>query len=314
MTAPEVGRARFVDGMRVTREHLDHLQDVLHAAALQARGTAGLGRVSFGLRVEATAPPTVTVAPGLAIDRDGRPLELAEPRGVAIDPGEATTFLCLLHTLRSEGLVDGVPTLLFDDVAVEARVSAPPYQDAAVVVARIDSGADGMRIAQLPDWFLTRQAHEHSGTFVLEEGRWRYDGLPVGFQGPLFDSGFVSVDPGDQVTLVHGLRSTDLLVQLQARAEDGVVTTEGIGSRFWYELASDQEVRLVHGNGRRTSPLELRATIWPLVPAAAGPTIPIADAGPDAEVDPGVSFTLDGSRSRAFGGRSITKYVWTKTT
>jgi hypothetical protein len=91
-------------------------------------------------------------------------------------------------------------------------------------------------------------------------------------------------------------------VQLQAR-RDGVVTVEGLGSTYWYELPDADHIRLV-GKG-----LELRAVAWPLEPMTG---LPVADPGPDLAVAPGESFTLDGSRSRAAAGRRIVTYIWTR--
>ena len=97
-------------------------------------------------------------------------------------------------------------------------------------------------------------------------------------------------------------------MQLQARRADGVITIEGMGRTFWYELADDQRIRLACS---ADGALDLRAVIWPLAPAS-GPVVPIADAGPVMSAELGESFVLDGTRSRAFGGRRITKFVWTE--
>jgi len=44
--------------------------------------------------------------------------------------------------------------------------------------------------------------------------------------------------------------------------------------------------------------------------AAANAPPPMADAGPDQTVAPGVAVTLDGRNSVAFNGRSIVSYSW----
>jgi hypothetical protein len=232
---------------------------------------------------------------------------------VMVDFGAGSPlFLVLVYQLRSDGVVDGVATLLSDDIAVEARPAGPPYQDGAVVFARLESAGDGIRVTQLGEWYLPPLDHGHGGTFVLRQGRWRYDGHPVGFPGPLFDSGFISVQPNGDVRLIHGLNTTDLVVHVQARRPDGVITASGLGQSFWYELVGDQEVRLLRFDAPGAEGLELRVSIWPLGQAAAGPVLPVADAGPGQEAEAGESLALDGSRSRAFGGRAIVKYIWTE--
>ncbi len=311
MNGVEVGRTRFVDGMRVAREHLEHLQDVLLGHVAGGRETVGLGKVCHGLQVTVQQDGSVSVGPGLAIDAQGRALAVPEAQTPAVDfGGGATLHLVLLYSLRAEGVVTGVPTLLFDDVTIEARSAAPPYQDDAVVFARLDKMEAGVSVTQLGQWYLPPLDHGHTGSFVVRQGRWRYDGDPVGSSStPLFDSGFLSVATGGDVTLVHGLDTMDLAVQVQARRVDGVVTVQGLGQSFWYELLDGQRIRLARsGEG---DPLELRAAIWPLAPAA-GPVLPIADPGSPLEVESGDSFTLDGTQSKAFGGKTITKFVWTE--
>ena len=310
MTASDVGRTRFEDGMRVAREHLDHLQDLALDSAADARESAGLGKVAYGLRVETAGPASVTIGPGLAFDGQGRRLFLPEPRPLDVEPG-GPWFLVAQHALRSEGLVGGVPTLLHDDLTIEARAASPPYEDDAVVFARLDPGEDGYRVVQLGQWYLAPLDHGHTGAFLLRQGRWRFDGPALGFAAPLFDSGFVGVEPGSAVQLVHGLGTSDLLVQLQARAADGTITTRGIGDAFWYDLVGLQEVRLQRSN-QPSEPLDLRVAVWPLVPGAAGPALPVADPGPDAQAELGASFVLDGSRSRAFAGHTVERYQWTE--
>jgi len=316
VSAADVGRTVFRDGMRVAREHLEHLQDVALAGGSQARAACGMGKVSYGFRVEATAATTVSVGPGLAFDPQARALELAAARDMPVDlRSSPRQFLVVRHAVRTDGLVDGVPTLVFDDVSIEPRVAPPPYSDDAVVFARLDAdagaGAGEIAVTQLGDWYLPPLDHGHSGAFGLQNGRFRFDGRPLGQPGPSFDSGFVAVGPDHFVQLTHGLNTRELVVQVQARRPDGVITTAGLGQAFWYELVSDTAVRLVRG-GDTPGPLDVRVSIWPLPPAGAGPVAPIADAGDDRVVESGESFTLDGEHSRSFGGRNIVKYIWTE--
>jgi hypothetical protein len=311
VTSTDVGRTRFQAGMRVAREHLDHMQDVLLTGVAQAREEGGVGKVCHGFRVKSRTASRVRVGPGLAVDAQGRPLALGESRDVEVEFGSpGGRFLVASHALRSYGLVDGVPTLLFDDVSIEARTAAPPYDDDAVVFAQVEPGEGSVRVVQKGEWYLPSLDHGHTGTFVLRQGRVRFDGDPVGFSGPLFDSGFVPVERGGEVRLVHGLKTFDLLVQVQARGPDGVVTSEGLGRAFWYVLVDDQQVALVRdGSGGE---MFVRATLWPFGPPGAGPVLPVADAGPALTVEAGEGFTLDAGRSRAFGGRQIVKFVWTE--
>ncbi len=318
MTIEDVGQTRFVDGMRVAREHLEHLQRVLLQGAVHSRNSAGPGKVCFGLRVQAADGGAVSIGPGVAFDRSARPLALTEERVLAPEWGAATRLhLVLVHVLRSEGVVDGTPTLLFDDVRIDARASAPPYEDDGVVFAQLDRGAgDRAEPTQRGEWYLPPADHGHTGRFVSDGGLWRYDGRPLGQPPARFDSGFLPVEGGATVQLAHGLGSAELVVQMQARRGDGTVTNAGVGTRWWYDL-DDARITLARGDGDGdddAGDLELRVMAWPLDPAATGPLLPLADAGPDQVVAPGSSFELDGSGSRAFGGHTLQTFIWTETT
>ncbi len=304
------GKTGFLDGMQVAKEHMEHLQDIMLSAAIRLRETVGTGKVCHGLKVAPLEDEKVKVGPGLAFDILARPLILEEPRDLQLTFGESgTLYLVLLHQLRSEGAVKGIPTLIYNDVKIEARSGVPPYLDGAVIFAELHSKEGGFEIFQKGEWYLPRLDHGHSGTFVFDEAlRWRYDGHSTGMQGPRFDSGFIPLSPGDTIQFVHGLKSIDLLVQLQARRE-GVISQKGEGSDFWYELHGDQEIHLCSSSAA-TWEMELRATIWKFGEAEAGPVIPIADAGETKAVEFGSSFTLDGSRSRAFNGKKIKTYRW----
>jgi len=63
-------RAHFVDGLRVTALHLNHLQDSALGASEDLREIVGLGRIGLGLRLMADGG-TVTLTRGLAIAPDG---------------------------------------------------------------------------------------------------------------------------------------------------------------------------------------------------------------------------------------------------
>lgn len=313
MPEHDEGRVRFLDGMRVTIEHMEHLQALWLSAAVQLREAVGTGRVSHGLRVEPAPGNKVKVGRGLAFDRKGRPLALEQEAEVAPDFGASKTiYLALVHARRTGGLVNGVPTLVFNEPRIETRAAAPPYTDDSVVFAELHAGDGEVSVVQRGEWYMPPLDHGHSGEFKLDaDMRWRYDGHALASEARRFDSGFIPVRAGGEARLVHGLKTTHLVVQLQARREDGVITTEGLGDRFWYELVGEQEVRLARRRGGDAEGgLELRVMLWPAEQGGASPLLPVADAGDDLVVAFGESFALDASRSRAFGGRKLVKYIW----
>jgi len=307
-----MGKVNFFDGMRVSRGHLDHLQNLLLSAAVQGRGAVGAG-VVCGLEVVAAEARKVQVKPGLAFDNQGRGVLLKTPQEIDLSAtGAGTVYMAIKHTLSASGVVGGVSTILSDGVEVIVKVAPPPFDDGSVVFARLDLQAEGVVVAQLGSWYLPPLFHAHTGTFYTDSaGNLRYDGDSVSPKGQMFDSGFLLVNAEDEIHMAHGLGTSDLFVQVQCRkSEEGPVTTEGLGSVYWYELVGDDEVILK--NSSTSESLLLRVQCWPLSGEAAGPLLPIASAGSDETVEFGVSFTLDGSGSRAFGGRRLVKYRWTQ--
>lgn len=306
------GSTRFLDGMRVSKEHLEHFQDVLLDAVVYLRQAVGTGKIAYGLKVEPLVADKVKIGKGMAFDRLARPLSLEQEKELAISFSSSNTlYLILLYQLRSETLVDGIPTILSNDLKIESRTDAPPYTDEAVIFAELHLRAGKIEVVQKGEWYLPPLNHGHSGQFFLDQQmRWRFDGHRVGFTAPLYDSGFVQVDVGGEVRLNHGLKTSDLLVQMQARPSADTITCEGLGQNFWYELVGQQEVRLRRKANTSPAQLELRVMIWPYGEAGAGALLPMADAGDDFSIEAGTSFTLDASRSRAFEGRTIRSYIW----
>ena len=67
-------RTQFIDGLRVTAEHLQHLQDRLREAVRDVRHTIGLRKVAWGLRVT-SGDGSVTITPGVAFAAERHPFE-----------------------------------------------------------------------------------------------------------------------------------------------------------------------------------------------------------------------------------------------
>ena len=63
-------RSQFIEGLRVTAEHLQHLQDRLRESVADLRCTVGCGRIGWGLVVRVDSGQ-VRVEPGLALASGG---------------------------------------------------------------------------------------------------------------------------------------------------------------------------------------------------------------------------------------------------
>jgi hypothetical protein len=91
-------RPRYFAGKLVTAEDLELEQRYhIEKRCLLNRMLQGAGIVS-GLEVVAGKQGTVTVAPGLALDPNGREILVSEPRQLALPNGNEPVSICLLYT------------------------------------------------------------------------------------------------------------------------------------------------------------------------------------------------------------------------
>ena len=173
-------RSQFVDGLRVTADHLQHLQDRLRESVLDLRRSVGLGRIAWGLRAT-LAGSTVTVQPGVAFAPGGVRLALDAP--MTLDTGGVVSPSRVVARATNSDVqalrVGGVPTLinLLTRVALEADDGSAPG-DNALVLARISLVAGSPAALTQPDeLFVASGQHAHSGKhFQDEQGRWHFDG------------------------------------------------------------------------------------------------------------------------------------------
>lgn len=174
-------RTQFVEGLRVTADHLLHLQDRLREGILDFRRVIGLGRIAWGLKVQATG--NVTVQPGVAFAASGvrlaldSPLTLPEPEGA----GPFRVVLRASNSDRQTLRVGTTPTLILlnTTAAVEADDGSDPGAD-ALVIARLTRVVGGLSVVQDDALFAAFGHHRHTGQHFQDSlGRWHYDGAPL---------------------------------------------------------------------------------------------------------------------------------------
>jgi len=307
----EQARTEFYDGQRVAREDLEHLQDNLLQGLQDVRLAMAATGISWGFRVSAVADERVSVGAGLAIDPWGRPLVHRVATEIELNfTDKQALYLCAAYETSVLTEDNGRPLHIGHAVKFLLVADPPAAADAEIPVAMIRLREGGYEIIQHGAWYLPSLGAGHSGTFFEDrQGRWRYDGDPLRSSlSPQFDSAWLNLDANSDQTLEHGLRSQDLLVQLQWRPVAGTVSSQGNGHDFWYELQGDDTVRIFND---RSTPSDLRIMLWRIRDATGGPLLPVADAGLDREVEYGDNFQLNGSESRAFEGHSVVRYFWT---
>ncbi|HZF12410.1 MAG TPA: hypothetical protein VFE33_26780, partial [Thermoanaerobaculia bacterium] len=188
-------RTVFVDGLRVTADHLAHLEDRLHEGILDLRRTIGLGRIAWGLHVEPTTD-RVAVAPGVAFSPGGVRMAVDAPLSLVVPDG-AGPFRVVLRASNSDRQalrLNDAPTLILltTQAAVEADDASDPGPD-ALVVAKVTRGDAGLAATQDDGLFVATGHHTHSGEHRQDaQGRWHYDGPPLSITagtGPKGDPG-----------------------------------------------------------------------------------------------------------------------------
>ncbi|MBX3670454.1 MAG: collagen-like protein [Rhodocyclaceae bacterium] len=195
-------RSHFVDGLRVTADHLQHAQDRLREAVLDLRRSMGLGRIAWGLRAQLSGG-SVTLDPGVAFAPGGVRLFIDVPLNLGAPPAPPARLVLRAANADMAALrVGTTPTMI--TLQTTASLEADDGQDAsadALIIARITAGDGGPVLEQDNTLYVAQGHHAHTGTHVQDaEGRWHYDGPALagakgdpGEQGEQGDKG----DPGD---------------------------------------------------------------------------------------------------------------------
>lgn len=190
--ATQDARTVFVDGLRVTADHLQHLQDRLRESVLDLRRVVGTGRVAWGL-VAAADGDRVRLEPGLAFSPGGVRLSLESAVGLDVPPERGSWRLVLraanadVESLRV-GTRATLVTLRTTAELVPAGGGEAPGPD-ALAVATVTRKARGVDVEQDDELFVAAGRHGHSGKhFQDADGRWHYD-------GPRLQAGEVAAGP-----------------------------------------------------------------------------------------------------------------------
>jgi len=173
------GRTQFLDGLRVTADHMQHMQDRLREAVVDLRRTVGLGRIAWGLHVE-TNDGAVSIQPGVAFAPSGVRLNIDAPASVNIPDGGGPWRVVLRaeESDRESLRVGNQATLiaLITTASVEDDNDSEIGSD-ALEIASITKKNAGFKAEQDSALFVAAGNHSHSGNFVQDEfGHWHYDG------------------------------------------------------------------------------------------------------------------------------------------
>lgn len=183
----------YLDGLRVTADHLQHGQDRLREAVLDLRRMIGLGRIAWGLRAS-QADGGVRLEPGVAFAPSGVRLYIDTAVQLAAVAPPARLVLRASNADQAALRVGSTPTL----ITLRVAASLEPDDDSdvgadALVIARLQPNeGDALPALTQPDTlFATQGHHSHSGAHVQDaDGRWHYDGPALaGPPGPQGETG-----------------------------------------------------------------------------------------------------------------------------
>jgi hypothetical protein len=145
---------RVFDGLRITTDHVNHLQGAFYSGLEDFREILGLGRAQVGLEVAAQGNDAISIQPGLAFDFEKNRLPVDSPQTLKLDFAalDEVKYICLKHVQVNETGVEAptgpaaaavYPTMIWDSSTVVVRTAAPDPKENLVVLAVVAKGADG---------------------------------------------------------------------------------------------------------------------------------------------------------------------------
>ena len=199
MTAP--ASTQFLDGLRVTPAHLNHIGVVADENISDLRQIIGADRIGYGFRLT-TDGDQVTVSPGVGFTPSGLAVRRAQEVVIEVPP-DGNDFAVVARAINAfdePSMVGDTATIVFLITEVELDTGtgdAEPDEDALVLGTINRDGGDTLSVTQDFSRWVPSPAHGHSGELVEDpNGFWRYDGAPLagGGVGPAGPPG----PPGEQ--------------------------------------------------------------------------------------------------------------------
>ena len=174
-------RTDFVDGLRVTSQHLNHLRDSVTQAVADLRGVLGLGRIGLGLRLVVDEDGgSVGLTSGVGFTAGGQRVAVEDDTALDVPAGAGPfhVVLALENSDLAPARAADTPTIIFATTTVDLVAGEAPADSDLLVVGQVSRATDDSLLAVQDDAvFLTPAHHAHSGTFFEDgEGRWRFDG------------------------------------------------------------------------------------------------------------------------------------------
>jgi hypothetical protein len=169
----------FVDGLRVTAQHLNHLEDSAQQAVGDLRRVLGLAHIGYGFRIQvAEDGQSATLTPGLGFTSGGHRVALDEGAALTIPDGDGPFSVALVAGSHDDPTtrVGDTGTIIFSDTSVTVAADGAAGPDTLVVGALARNGGN-LTATQDDSLFLAPASHGHTGAFYQDGGGiWRFDG------------------------------------------------------------------------------------------------------------------------------------------
>lgn len=192
---------RLFDGMRVTTEHLDHLQAAFLTAISDLRLLHTEFPVVAGFDVT-VQDNQVTVEPGLAFDFDGQRIycDTAQSFDLAAHSEQTDWFVLAEYRQTETGEVEGKFTLIWDSCSIYLSDAEVNEGNNAVVLAKLETSEDGIEVQSSADYYeakaeLAAEQESSAKGDRAEAGEAAEDGDET----PDEDPGATHPDPGAQL-------------------------------------------------------------------------------------------------------------------
>ncbi len=145
------GHIRVFDGLRITTEHMNHLQGSLHSAIEDIREILGLGQVYQGFDVVPEGKNAITVEPGLAFDFQKNRIVCEEPKTfkVAFDQEDGEKFVCIKYEQIEKDQVDGQFTRIWDSCSTVMQKAVPEPEENLIPIARLVKLEEGEKAFEI---------------------------------------------------------------------------------------------------------------------------------------------------------------------
>jgi hypothetical protein len=136
---------RVFDGLRITTDHVNHLQGAFASGFEDFRQILGLGQVQSGLQVTVQDDGSTTIHPGLAFDYQKNRLACDDPLNLTVTfgPDDKVKYVCLKYEQVDDGAVEGHATMIWDSCSALVRDAMPDRKENLVTLAKIIKKSDG---------------------------------------------------------------------------------------------------------------------------------------------------------------------------